>query len=127
MKNRILIRIWISINVIISIILTSFGLYFYTTEPSLHYIAIFYFSIGIFLMGIVQFLILASKQSILKTKLNYTFFLGALLISIPILIDDNVSYMSRIIGIVFCSLFILSMIYLLLKVVYGKEIFTEKK
>ncbi len=121
LKTKHLIRILILIIVVISIILNSFCSYFYTTKPSLHYLGIFYFSVGIIILGIIQFLLLITKQSSYKRQLNYLMFGSPVMISLPILIDGNVSNVARIIGFLFCLVSILCLTYLFVKILLEKN------
>ena len=121
MKIKNLTSILILIIIAISIILNSFSFYFYTTEPSLHYLGILYFSVGIIILGIIQFLLLITKQSQYKRQLNYLIFGSSIIVSLPILIDGNLGIVSRIIGLLSCAVSILSLIYLFVKMLLGKN------
>jgi len=94
-------KILLTFILTISAVLTYFTLYVFTTEPGLHYLVVFYDSVGLLILGGVM-LLLTQK---FKHKLLTLIIAGtALLTSVPILVDKNINENTVTIGLIISSI-----------------------
>lgn len=110
-------RIIVSIIMGLSLSMTAFSTYIYTTEPGLHFLVIIYLTIGNALLGLIGLLFIYEVNK--RVTLGLGILSANLLTLTPILVDQNLSDTTTTIGTI--TSLIGCIIYLTLSVIVLKN------
>jgi ABC-type xylose transport system permease subunit len=95
-------RIWLTIYVFVSLIMLLFTIGIYLTPPGLHYLVIWYDSIIMFVLGMI--FILSTVEIKNYYRIGLSLVSGAILTSLPVLIDGHASEWTVKIGLIIALL-----------------------